>query len=155
LPNKDHGENHVPGVLKLEREQGSQKRKNNMKTNQTTKIAALAMAFALTLSFAGSALADGITAPPKTLEFLNSFNLNNAAIVAPVEAQTMKCGMCKNELTTRTDYTARGANKQTVAVVTHACKMCDTQLKTIGVGKAAKTVAVHECGHGCSVASIN
>jgi len=126
-----------------------------MKTNQTTKIAALAMAFALTLSFAGSALAEGITAPPKTLEFLNSFARNQTAVIAPVEAQSMKCAMCKNELTTRTDYTARGANKQIITVASHACKMCDTQLKTIGVGKAAKTVAVHECSHGCAVASVN
>lgn len=113
------------------------------------------MALTLTLGIAASAIADGVTAPPKTREFLDSYNRNHTTIAAPAEAQTMMCGMCKNEVTTRIDYTARGANKATVVVATHACKMCDTQLKTVGVGKAAKTVAVHSCDHGCLIASAN
>jgi hypothetical protein len=107
----------------------------------------------LALGFVGSALAGGVTASPRTQEFLDSYNRSHTAIAAP--AQTMQCGMCKNEVTTQTDYTARGANKPQVTIATHLCKMCDTQLKTIGVGKAATTVPVHACGHGCSVASAN
>ncbi len=125
-----------------------------MKTNRPTKIAALAMTLTLTLGMAASALADGITAPPKTQELLNSYN-RTPAVASPAAMSTMKCGMCRNELTTRTDYTARGATKPTVTVATHACNMCDTQLKTIGVGKAAKTIAVHACDHGCSLAAVN
>lgn len=122
-------------------------------TNSTPKLTVLAMTLAL--GFAASAMADGITAPPKTLEFLNYLNRNQTVFTAPVEAQTMKCGMCRNEFTTRTDYTARGANKPVIMVATHACTMCDTQLKIVGVGKAANTVAVHACTHGCSVAMSN
>ena len=121
-----------------------------MKTNRTTKIAALATTLALALGIVASAMADGITAPPKTLELLNSYNRNTAIATA---APTMQCGMCRNEVTIQTDYTARGANKTQIAVATHACKMCDTKLKTVGVGKAAKTVIVHACDHGCSVAA--
>jgi len=143
----------MPGVLQTEREPVSQtKEKMIMKTN---KFAALAMTLTLALGFATSAMADGITASPKLQESLDSYNQNHTAVAAPVDAQTMKCGMCRNEITTRTDYTVRGANKTTVLVATHTCKMCDTQLKTVGVGKAAKTVAVHACDHGCSVASAN
>ena len=122
-----------------------------MKTNCTTKFASLAIALAL--GIAASAVAEGITASPKTQEFLDSYNRNHTAVAAPVEAQTMKCSMCRNEITTRTDFTARGANKATITVASHVCKMCDTQLKTVGIGKAAKTVPVHNCDHGCSVAA--
>jgi hypothetical protein len=148
------------GVLRSERERDSQNERKNMKLNHLSKIAALTMTLAFTLGFAGSVQAqykatgnDGVTASPKTRQLLDELNNNHAA--APAAIAQMGCPMCKDQVTLRTDYTARGANKPTIAVATHACKMCDTQLKTVGVGKAAKTVAVHDCDHGCSVASAN
>jgi len=113
------------------------------------------MTLALILGFAISATAQGTAASPKLRESLGNFYQHHAVIAVPVEAQAMNCPMCKDELMTRTDYTARGAIKPTVTVATHACKMCGTQLKTVGVGKSAKTIAIHGCDHVCSIASAN
>jgi hypothetical protein len=116
---------------------------------------------ALTLVFAGPARAqyqatgnDGITASPKARQSLDSYNNNHSSAVSPAKTAKMACAMCKNEVIFRTDYTARGANKPTVQISKHLCSMCEVELKTTGVGKAAKTLPVHAC-EGCTVASAN
>lgn len=129
-----------------------------MKTNHLNKLAGFTMALALTLGFALSASAqyqatgaDGITASPKAREVLASHSPSPSAVTATT---AMRCANCKDSLTARIDTTARGANKPVIQVASHLCKMCDTELKTQGVGKAAKTIAVHACD-SCSVASAN
>lgn len=126
-----------------------------------TRLTGITMALALTLSFVGSVRAqykatgeDGITASPKTRQLLDEYNKNHSPAATPVEAAKMGCDSCKDSVTSRTDYTARGANKPVVLVATHLCKSCGTEWKTTGVGKAQKAVAVHTC-ENCSVASAN
>lgn len=134
-----------------------------MKSIRTSKIARIigaAMALALILGFAGSLQAqykatgnDGITASPKLRQFLDE-QKNVPPSSIPAEASKMGCPTCKDKVTTRIDTSARGAIKPVVRVVTHLCKTCDTQLKTIGVGKATRTLATHSCG-GCEVATMD
>ena len=57
----------------------------------------------------------------------------------------MSCGKCKDEFLTRTDWTARGANKPTVLLAKHLCGGCDTTIATVGHGKLARDVASHKC----------
>jgi hypothetical protein len=57
----------------------------------------------------------------------------------------MPCGMCKDEYVTRTDSTARGANKPAITVATHLCGGCGNEWVVSGHGKAKITTAVHTC----------
>ena len=40
---------------------------------------------------------------------------------------------------------ARGVNKPVVTIAQHACSTCETSIKTVGVGKQASQVAMHNC----------
>lgn len=116
----------------------------------TTLIAALA-GVAL-FSLAGSAQAqykatgdDGITASPKHRQFLDDYKKNHSPAPAPAEIAKMPCPKCTDKVTTRVDYSARGANKPTIRVVTHQCPGCRTDWAVTGHGKAKQSVATHKC----------
>lgn len=113
-------------------------------------MAALA-GIALTL-LAGSAQAqykavgdDGIAASPRLRERLNEWNRNHSPASAPAVIAQMPCAKCKDKVTTRVDYTARGAHKPTIRVVTHLCEGCGTDWTVVGHGKAKQAVASHTC----------
>jgi hypothetical protein len=57
----------------------------------------------------------------------------------------MLCAKCKDEITSRVDFSARGANKPTVPVFRHLCEGCETTLSTVGSGKGMHQVATHKC----------
>jgi hypothetical protein len=57
----------------------------------------------------------------------------------------MSCGRCKNEYVTRTDWTARGANKPTITVASHLCGGCGNEWVVSGHGKAKISTAAHTC----------
>jgi hypothetical protein len=116
----------------------------------TTVVAALA-GVAL-FSFAGSVQAqykptgdDGITASPKLRQFLNEQTKYRSPAPAPAESPQMACPKCKDKVTQRIDYSARGANKPTIRVVTHLCQGCGTDWKIVGEGRAKHAVATHKC----------
>lgn len=121
-----------------------------MKTINKTLVAAVA-GIALSL-FAGPAQAqyktgseDGIAASPKLRQRLNEYNRNHSPAPATAEVAKMQCPKCTDQLTTRVDYSARGANKPVIQVVTHQCKDCGVDWKIVGVGKAKTSVATHKC----------
>ena len=121
-----------------------------MKRTNNILIAALA-GIALSL-FASSAQAqyrttgdDGIAASPKQRERLEEYRRNHTPIAAPAESPQMACAMCKDKVTSRIDYSARGANKPTIRVVTHLCESCGTDWAVVGHGKAKQSVASHKC----------
>lgn len=87
---------------------------------------------------------DGITASPKLRERLDERH-RNEAITAEPQIAKMPCPKCTNSVTTRVDYTARGANKPTIQVVTHLCDGCETSITTAGTGKHASDVVSHKC----------
>ena len=121
-----------------------------MKTNKAliallTSIALFSITAAANAQYKATGT-DGVTASPKLREMINSRAGLAAVPAAPAEA--MSCSSCKDEYTTRTDATARGAFKPTVRVVTHLCAGCETTVKTIGVGKASTSVATHKCNTG-------
>jgi hypothetical protein len=131
-----------------------------MKTNKIVRLTGIAMALAL-LGITSPAAAqynptdaDGITASPKGRQFRDEYAKNHSPAPAPVEAAKMACASCADKVITRTDYSARGANKPVVQVVAHLCKTCNTDLKTTGVGKAQKTVAIHTCD-ACSAGNAD
>jgi hypothetical protein len=122
-----------------------------MKTTLVTLLAAFGL-----VSFAGSTYAqnsgqqtDGITASPKHREMIDQRKSPSAR---PVTSE-MACPKCRNEVTTRVDWTARGANKPQVKVVKHLCPTCDTKVTTSGHGKAAKTTVEHTCAEETAVAA--
>ena len=67
-----------------------------------------------------------------------------AAVTAPA-APAMNCPLCKDENISFVDKNARGAIKPLAFVQKHSCGSCETTLKTTGVGKQARQVAVHTC----------
>lgn len=116
-------------------------------------MVAVVAGIALSL-FSGSAQAqykatgdDGITASPKQRQFLDEYNRNHTTNAAPASAAIaqMPCPKCKDKVTERVDYSARGANKPTIRVVTHLCGGCGTDWQITGVGKAKQSVASHKC----------
>lgn len=122
-----------------------------MKT--TTVIAALA-GLAL-FAFSSPVLAqykptgdDGITASPKARQFLDEYKRNHSPAPAPAEIPQMACPKCTDKVTSRIDYSARGANKPTIRVVTHQCQGCTTDWKIVGHGKSKQSIATHKCS-GC------
>lgn len=119
----------------------------------TTVIAALT-GIAL-FSLAGSVQAqykptgdDGITASPRLRQQLDEYKRNHTPAPAPAEIAQMPCAKCKDKVTSRIDYSARGANKPAIRVVTHLCKGCGTDWAVVGHGKAKQSVATHKCT-GC------
>lgn len=129
-----------------------------MKTTNNILIAAVA-GIAL-FAFTSPALAqykatddDGITASPKHRERLNEYKRNHTPTPAPAESPQMACAMCKDKVTSRIDYSARGANKPTIRVVTHMCESCGTDWAVTGHGKAKQSVASHKCT-SCGEASL-
>lgn len=119
-----------------------------MKTTKSTVavLAAIAMfAFASPLPAQyRSGADDGIAASPKLREHLDERHRSEAVIAAP-EIAKMQCAKCTDTVTTRVDSLARGANKPVVQVVSHNCHSCATEWKTVGTGKAKKSVAMHTC----------
>jgi hypothetical protein len=121
-----------------------------MKTTSKTIIAA----FAGMALFFGAAQAqytatgnDGITASPKLRELINSRTGSSAPSVMPAGAKHA-CAMCKYEVVTRVDSTARGAVKPTITVAKHLCPGCETTISTAGTGKASRDVVTHKCSAG-------
>lgn len=126
---------------------------------KTTTIIAALTGIAL-FSFAGPVQAqykttgeDGITASPKHRQVLDEYNKTHQILPGPAEIQKMSCPKCKDRVTTRTDYTARGANKPVIQVVTHLCSGCGTEWKTTGHGRAKQSVATHTCT-GCGAENM-
>ena len=121
-----------------------------MKTTNKTLIATLAgiAMFAFTspvLAQYKPAGDDGIAASPKLRQQLDEYKRNHSPAPAPVEIAKMPCPKCEDKVTTRVDYSARGANKPTIRVVTHQCEGCGTDWNIVGVGKAKQSVATHKC----------
>ena len=121
-----------------------------MKRTNNILIAALA-GLALSL-FAGTAQAqykavgdDGIAASPRLRERLDEYKRNHTPAATPAEIPAMACAKCKDKVTSRIDYSARGANKPTIRVVTHLCEGCGTDWTITGTGKAKQAVASHKC----------
>ena len=71
---------------------------------------------------------------------------------ASVAEVVMNCPKCKDQIRVRTDYSARGANKPKVTVVTHLCDTCGTKLTRVGHGKQATTMRTHTCAQ-CNMGS--
>lgn len=88
---------------------------------------------------------DGITASPRLRQRLDEYNRNHSPAPAPAEIPQMACAKCKDKVTSRIDYSARGANKPTIRVVTHLCDGCGTDWTVVGHGKAKQSVATHKC----------
>lgn len=129
-----------------------------MKTAKTILIAALA-SIAM-FAFTSPALAqykavgdDGIAASPKHRQHLNEYRKNHTTTPAPAKSPQMACAMCKDKVTSRIDYSARGANKPTIRVVTHLCESCGTDWALVGHGKAKQSVPSHKCT-SCGEASL-
>ena len=64
---------------------------------------------------------------------------------AKAKAPAMPCAQCKDEFTTRVDFSTRGASKPTFPVVKHLCEGCKTTLSTAGFGKGLHQEATHKC----------
>lgn len=121
-----------------------------MKRTNNILIAALA-GIALSL-FAGSAQAqykavgdDGIAASPRLRQQLDEYKRNHSPDRTPAEIPQMACAKCKGKVTSRIDYSARGANKPVIRVVMHLCEGCGTDWAVVGHGKAKQSVATHKC----------
>ena len=129
-----------------------------MKRTNNILIAALA---GIALSwFASSAQAqykptgdDGIAASPKLRQQLDEYKRNHSPAPVPAAVAQMPCAKCKDQVTSRVDYSARGANKPTIQVVTHLCEGCGTDWAVIGHGKAKQSVATHKCT-SCGAATL-
>ena len=63
---------------------------------------------------------------------------------APAEI-AMACPKCKSEFTVRADRFARGVTKPIAILENHLCDTCGTTLTTVGRGKQAKQLALHNC----------
>jgi len=63
----------------------------------------------------------------------------------PAALKSMSCAKCKDEYVTRTDWTARGANKPTYIVANHLCAGCRNEWVMSGHGKATISTSVHKC----------
>ncbi len=88
---------------------------------------------------------DGIAASPKHRERLNEYKRNHSPAPAPAVIPQMACPKCKDKVTQKVDYTARGANKPVITVSTHLCEGCGTDWAVVGHGKAKQSVATHKC----------
>ncbi len=116
------------------------------------RLTGTAIAVALFAGIATSAQAqykatgnDGITASPKGRQFLDEYKRNHGPASTPASVPQMGCAKCKDQVTQRVDWSARGANKPTILVSTHLCKGCGTDWAVVGHGKAKQSVASHKC----------
>src|SRR5690348_1385520 len=119
-----------------------------MKTNRN--LAAVLTGIAL-LSFVGTTQAqykatgdDGITAAPKVRQLLDERRAA-AAVAAAADHKEMACPKCKDKITGRVDYTARGATRPVVQVTTHLCDGCGVERIVAGVGKTRTEIVAHKC----------
>ena len=89
---------------------------------------------------------DGITASPRLRQQLDDYRKNHSTNApVTVEVAKMACPKCTDKVTTRVDYSARGANKPVIRVATHQCEGCGTEWTITGHGKAKQSVATHKC----------
>ena len=133
-----------------------------MKRNRITRIARLTGLTVALVMFAGVAGVqaqyratgdDGITASPKGRQFLDEYKRNHSPAPAPAEIPQMACPKCKDKVTKRVDWSARGANKPAILVATHLCEGCGTDWAVTGHGKAKQSVANHKCT-SCGAESV-
>jgi hypothetical protein len=126
-----------------------------MKTNSINPLARLC---GLTIAMVGGAsialnageIATGKGGATTLLE------LSGRLVTPKVELAALKpmsCAKCKDEYVTRTDWTARGANKPTVTVANHLCGGCGNEWVVSGHGKAKTSTAAHTCT-SCGAASL-
>src|SRR5690348_4508067 len=108
-----------------------------MKTTKTLISAITGMAL-----FAGAVHAqfkvtgtDGITASPKLREMINSHAVSPAE---PADSARHPCAMCKDQYTTRVDYSAKGVIRPTVLIAKDLCPGCETKVSTERQGKRAR-----------------
>ena len=94
---------------------------------------------------------EGLALSGKARAALNERNAGFNTAAAP--AASMACPKCKDEVTRRTDWTARGANKPTILVAKHLCGGCETLITKEGHGKGTHDVVTHKCT-GCGAASL-
>jgi hypothetical protein len=123
---------------------------NRNHINITARLTGIAIAIALFTGVAGSVQAqtkgdDGITASPKGRQFLEEYKKNHSPAPAPAKIPQMACSNCKDKVTKRVDWSARGANKPTILISTHLCAGCGTDWAVVGHGKAKVSVATHKC----------
>src|SRR5262249_47220005 len=116
-----------------------------MKTTLMTLLTGTALLSMFATAQAGSEIA----ASPKYRQVLTE--QTPATTPAPA-ARQMACDACKDQVTTRKDINARGANKPMVTTTTHQCGNCETHLKVTGTGKNAEAVANHTCTAGKTAA---
>ena len=112
-----------------------------MKKTRLTTLSAVVIA--LTVSSVSLMAGDIRTAKGGASDLIGkSSPVTTAAPGAPV---VMQCPHCKDQISVRTDYTARGANKPKVTVSTHLCDQCGTKLVRVGHGKQGVTLREHTC----------
>jgi hypothetical protein len=111
--------------------------------NSTARFTGLAVALALVAGLTGAAsAADLIKGGERQLNLLG---IKTKAVPSESTYVPMSCLKCKDEYSTRVDWSARGAHKPTVLVARHLCDGCDTTIATVGHGKQARDVATHKC----------
>jgi len=117
-----------------------------MKTTRirtSARFVGLAIASALFVGVIGAAnAADQIKGGERQLNLLG---IKTRAVPSESSYVPMSCPKCKDEYSTRVDWSARGAHKPSVLVTKHLCDGCDTTITTVGRGKQAKEVVVHKC----------
>lgn len=120
-----------------------------MKTNRINTVArwcGLTLGLAL-LSGASSSLKAG-EIPTGKGGATRLLELGGRLVTPKVElaaVKPMSCAKCKDEYVTRTDWTARGANKPSITVANHLCGGCGNEWVVSGHGKAKTNAAVHKC----------
>ena len=106
---------------------------------KTLRNMILGASLTLALAWVASAAAD-----VKTKGGASELMKPSAPVSAPATI-AMACPKCKSEYTVRTDRFARGVTKPTVIAENHLCDKCGTTLQTVGRGKQAIQVALHNC----------
>lgn len=121
-----------------------------MKTNRIITISRLrGCAVALAL-LAGTATllrgADIPTAKGGASKLLEITGRPATAVKAePSDYTPMSCAKCKDDLVSRVDWSARGANKPTTVTARHLCEGCGNTWIISGHGKAKTETASHTC----------
>jgi hypothetical protein len=123
-----------------------------MKTNlivKSTLVVILAVGIVSPLALSGAAQTKGAQ------QLL--WNANTTVSAAPAQAPDcptgMACAKCKN-VATRSVITEKGHVQTSTVSTKHLCGNCATSSKTVGAGKAVKTVFEHTCAdNGTAAAS--
>jgi hypothetical protein len=118
----------------------------SMKTtriNTAARFTGLAIALAFFAGVAGEVRAQEKGDGAKKLLQLSGRSITPKP--EPSDYKPMSCAMCKDALSKRVDWTARGANKPTIVVAQHLCDGCGVDWTTSGHGKAKVAVATHKC----------